>query len=307
MPTFTTRQIEAFRALMERQTVTRAAEMLHVSQPAVSRLIADLEESAGFTLFDRHQGRLVPTAEAHAFHAEVERAFVGLDRLGQAAEQIRTLRRGFLRIAAAPALALDLLPEAVAAFLARHEGVDVALSAVLSSTVIDLVAGQRCEVGFVAEAIPHPGVQLEPLFERPMVCILPLGHALGARPVIRASDLAAEPFISLPSASDPRIAMDHVFAGAGVAPRVVVEALLSKTVVALVEHGAGISLVDPVNAYYARDRVLVRPFQPVILNSMHVATRQGLPFSLLAEAFVGLVRERLGAVLDAVHGHNIQA
>jgi len=81
------RQVEAFRALMQRHTVTRAAQTLHVSQPAVSRLLADFEASVGFTLFERQQGRLVPTAEAHVLHEEVERAFVGMDRIAQAAQQ----------------------------------------------------------------------------------------------------------------------------------------------------------------------------------------------------------------------------
>ena len=62
------RQLEAFRAVMVWQTVTRAAEALHVSQPAVTRLIADLEESVGFQLFSRIRGRLHPTAEGEALY-----------------------------------------------------------------------------------------------------------------------------------------------------------------------------------------------------------------------------------------------
>jgi len=58
------RQLEAFRAVMLCQTVTKASEMLHISQPAATRLIADLEESIGFTLFERIRGRLIPTPEA---------------------------------------------------------------------------------------------------------------------------------------------------------------------------------------------------------------------------------------------------
>ncbi|MFP3520738.1 LysR family transcriptional regulator, partial [Pseudomonas sp. SIMBA_077] len=77
------------------------------------RLIADLESRVGFVLFDRQQGRLTPTAEARVLSEEVERAFVGMDRIAQAARQIRAMRRGSLRVAGSPAVALDLLPSVI--------------------------------------------------------------------------------------------------------------------------------------------------------------------------------------------------
>src|SRR5437868_6942450 len=97
------RQLEAFRAVMLCQTVTRAAEMLHISQPAATRLIADLEESVGFALFERVRGRLYPTAEAQVLYEEVQRSLVGVERIALAAQDIRELQRGSLQIAAAPA------------------------------------------------------------------------------------------------------------------------------------------------------------------------------------------------------------
>lgn len=83
------RQIEAFRALMQTRTATRAAAALGVSQPAVSRLLADFEAGVGFALFERRNGRLWPTAHAHALHEEVERAFTGFERVIQAAARWR--------------------------------------------------------------------------------------------------------------------------------------------------------------------------------------------------------------------------
>ena len=108
------RQIEAFRAVIVAGTVTRAGEMLRVSQPAVSRLIADLERSIGFALFERRRGRLLPTTEARYFHREIEKAYVGLDHLTKAAEAIRNLQGGQLRVAAMPAFAESLASRAIA-------------------------------------------------------------------------------------------------------------------------------------------------------------------------------------------------
>ncbi|WP_174875330.1 LysR family transcriptional regulator [Vogesella oryzae] len=78
-------QISAFKAVIELGTVTAAANYLHIAQPAVSRLIASLEEAVGFPLFERIKGRLQPTSQGRAFYLEVDRAFVGMERLRQSA------------------------------------------------------------------------------------------------------------------------------------------------------------------------------------------------------------------------------
>ena len=85
------RQLEAFRAVILRHSITRAAEMLHITQPAVTRLILDLETEIGFSLFTREKGRLFPTSDALLLYQEVERSFVGVERIAHAAQQIRSL------------------------------------------------------------------------------------------------------------------------------------------------------------------------------------------------------------------------
>ena len=292
----TIRQIEAFRAFMQRRSVTRAAEMLYISQPAMSRLIADCETSVGFTLFERNLGRLVPTAQAQVLYDEVQRAFLGLDRIALVAEQIRTMRRGSLRIAGAPSVGLTLLPEAIADFLREHQGVDVALLVDRSRGVLELMAGQSYDVCFVVEPIPYAGVQLEQIYEAPMACVLPLTHPLAEKRVIRPEDLQDQPFLSFPELSDSRIAIDRLCAAHGVRRKTFLESQLSDTLIALVEQGLGVSLVDPVSAYYARTRVAVRKFEPLIARKIYLATLTGQPMSTLGAAFVRVVRSKLDAL-----------
>jgi DNA-binding transcriptional LysR family regulator len=292
----TIRQVEAFRAFMQRRSVTRAAEMLYISQPAMSRLIADCEESVGFTLFERNQGRLVPTAEAQVLYDEVKRAFLGLDRIALVAEQIRTLRRGSLRIAGAPSVGLNLLPDAIADFLREHEGVDVALLVDSSRAVLELVVGQNYDVCFVVEAIPCAGVQLQQIYEAPMACILPLHHQLASKRVIRPEDLADQAFVSYPEPFDSRIAIDKVFVAHGVPRKTHIESQLSQTIIALVEQGLGMSLIDPISAHFARARVAVRKFEPLLTRKIYLATLNGQTMSTLGAAFVSAVRSKLDAL-----------
>jgi DNA-binding transcriptional LysR family regulator len=291
------RQIEAFRAVMLCNTVTRAAHSLHISQPAVSRLIADLESRVGFVLFERQQGRLSPTSEAHVLFEEVERAFVGLDRISQAAQQIRAMRRGSLRVAGSPAVALDLLPAVIARFVERHPGIDVNLLAHSATTVVEKVASGQCDLGLIAEPIPHHAVKSERLANAPMRCIVPRGHRLARKASLRPDDLRDQRFISFPQSFDARSAIDRVFVEAGVSRDLVIEAQLSQAIVALVANGAGVALIDPVTAAYARLRVAVKPFVPVVPDHFYIVTNASKTMSVVADAFCADVRKAFERVI----------
>ncbi|GAB3629885.1 LysR family transcriptional regulator [Pandoraea terrae] len=290
------RQLEAFRALIVRQTVTRAAQMLHVSQPAVTRLINDLEADVGFALFERANGRLHPTPEGMVLFEEVERSFAGLDRIAQTAEQIKSLRRGSLHIAGAPAMALEFLPGVLTAFIREHEGINTTLLIHASSIVIDLVVGRRCDVGFIAHPLTHAGANIETIHSAPMRCILPLGHRLAEKPVITPEDLRGESFISFPKEFDARMHIDGLFAEQRIDRVMTAESQLSAAICVLVEHGAGVALIDQITAHYASQRVVVKPFEPTILSEFAVVTSNQHPPSQLAKAFVDYAKRRIGEI-----------
>ena len=93
----TLRHLEAFRAVMVRRTVTGAAEMLGVTQPVVTRLIADLEQRIAIALFTRDKGRLAPTPEATLLFADVNQSLMGIERIANAASGIKALKRATWR------------------------------------------------------------------------------------------------------------------------------------------------------------------------------------------------------------------
>ena len=114
--------LEAFRAVVDHRSMTAAAGAMGVTQPAVSTQIARLEETVGFPLFERANGRLKPTAEGVLFYAEASRVLGEVDRLQAATAQIREGQSGRLVIASHPSAAISLLPNLVAKFLARAAG-----------------------------------------------------------------------------------------------------------------------------------------------------------------------------------------
>ncbi|HZZ95118.1 MAG TPA: LysR substrate-binding domain-containing protein [Usitatibacter sp.] len=259
------RQLDAFRALMLTSSTVRAAESLHISQPAVSRLVRDLQEALGLTLFERRGTRLVPTSEAVALYSEVERSFVGLERIAQAARDLRERRAGVLRIAAMPALCNGVLPRFAGKFLAKHDRIDLGLEGLVSSAVLDRVVNEQCDVGFAAAPIEHAAVAHRKMPAVPYVAVVPSGHRLARRRVLHPRDFAGEPFIALGPTTPSRFRVDDAFSREGVTRTVRVETPLSEIACALVAAGAGLSIVDPFTAEeYSTRGVVVRRFEPAL-------------------------------------------
>ncbi|MBZ9922200.1 LysR family transcriptional regulator, partial [Mesorhizobium sp. BR1-1-7] len=187
------RQVEVFRIVMTNGTTARAAEVLHVSQPAVSKMIQELERSLGFALFQRIKGRLHPTPEGQLFFREVEQAFIGLSHLRGAAARIRDYGSGELRIACLSALSTNVLPRALHAFMARNPNIAVTFQARMSSNVRDLVASGQFDLGIVADEIDRTGVETNEFAQFRVTVAVPQGHPLEALDVIRPMDLAGYP------------------------------------------------------------------------------------------------------------------
>ena len=121
------KHLQAFHAVFSTGSVTEAARRLHLSQPAVSRMIADLERELGLALFVRQRQRLVVTGEGRAFFREAERALAAVDQIVDIARDIRTLRGAHLRVVAPMIVAFGLMPAVIKAFTALHPKARVSL------------------------------------------------------------------------------------------------------------------------------------------------------------------------------------
>ncbi|MCI3204293.1 MULTISPECIES: LysR substrate-binding domain-containing protein [Pandoraea] len=293
------RQLEAFRAVMLHQTVTLASEMLHISQPATTRLIADLERSLKFRLFERVKGRLYPTVEARALYEEVQRSLAGVDRIARAADEIRNMQRGTLHVAAAPALALSFLPHAISDYLKTRPEAHVSMVMHSTRSIVDMVVGQRCDVGFARLSLSHSTAHGERLVAAKMVCALPAGHPLCDRAAIGPKDLAGERFVAHPRSVEARLQIDALLAAHGVEVKLQMESQISYAICSFVEAGAGVALIDAFSAWsYRGTGVVFKPFEPAIFTDTSVLTPSQRPTPLLLNSFVEHVRafakEKLG-------------
>jgi DNA-binding transcriptional LysR family regulator len=296
------RQLEAFRALMLCQTVTKASEMLHISQPAATRLIADLEDSVGFALFDRVRGRLVPTPEAHTLFEEVQQSLLGVERIARTAQEIRYQQRGVLVVAAAPALSLSFLPRVTAMFLRERPQTQVSLLSHSSRTVVDMVVGHRCDVGLAILAMNTPSTHGEPLLATRMLCAVPAGHRLAGRQVVTPTDLKGEDFASFPRVLDTRLQVDALFAAHGVERTLRFETQISQGLCSFVESGMAVGLVDAVTASeYRGNGIRFLRFEPEVRMDFTVLTPVQRRPAMLVQTYVKFVRDQALAQLDPLH------
>ncbi|SHH53286.1 LysR substrate-binding domain-containing protein [Bradyrhizobium erythrophlei] len=259
------RQVEAFRAMMLTGSVTDAAKLMAVTQPAVSRLLRDFQALLKMELFERRGSGLAPTASATALYMEVERSFVGLERIAAAAEEIRGRRTGTLRIAALPALSNGYLPRLAGGFLKERPNLNLSFFGVISPLVIDWVLNNQCDIGFAEVPIAHSGLPSVRLPALPRVAVLPAGHRLAAKATLEPRDFEGEAFVSLSAGSTSRHLIDQAFNRDDVRRVLRVEANLSEIMCGMVSSGLGVAICDPFTAQEFEGRgVVVRRFLPRI-------------------------------------------
>ncbi len=285
---FTPREIEVFAAVMTHGTTTRAADALNITQPAVSKIILQLTNKAGFPLFRNHRQRLIPTPEAHMLYAEVRRVFESVRGISRAAKEIKELRSGRLNVSALPAFGLTLLPSIVAGFTQQFPDVAVTLDIRSSSTIIQRASRNQLDIGVAAEVNDEtPSVVRRSLVATPPVCIMPKGHALSRLKVVQVDDLDGSNFVSLGVGDPMRRQLDTLCEERGVKRSLKIEAALSNTCINLVANGIGIAVVDRLSAWMARDLPIdIRDFHPHLDINLSVYRPWGTIASSAADTFI---------------------
>lgn len=259
------RQIEAFHAVMISGSTVRAAELMEITQPAVSRLISELEQSVKFSLFDRVRGRLVATPEAKLFFREVELSFKGLDRLRAAAAAIRDYGEGSLRIGCLAAGSVELMPAAIRLFRKRHPRIRLTMHVTWSSAIRDGVVDGNYDIGLAADEIDTSGVDTQVFSSSSGLIAMPSGHRLAGRKVLSPKDLEGLPLLGLVPEDRARQRLDAVLTDVGIEPQYIVETPNSATICALAQEGDAVGLVNPMAIGTSREMgVIFRPFAPKI-------------------------------------------
>ncbi|MBK18146.1 MAG: hypothetical protein CMM52_04830 [Rhodospirillaceae bacterium] len=294
------RQIEAFRAAMEFGSATAASEVLHVTQPAVSRLLADLEANVGFQLFERRARGLVPTQDAHSLYEEVKRSFIGLDRIGQVATGIREKATGTVRVIALSKYADGFVASIIGQFIKDNPGIMVELESSGTAGVVEGIVSQSYDVGIASATVSDSLVQAEPLFETSVLLAMDANDALATLKVVPLKELNGRRMVVLPEDSEYGSVIWKALRKQKVEPDVVGEARTHASLCKMVEAGAGITLVDRTTASdFPSENIVFRPTDPPITRKVATIVNTRIAQSIATKSFLDTLRND---VHDAVNG-----
>lgn len=249
------RHLRSFVAVAELRSFSRAAERIHLSQPALSRQIALLEHDLGVRVFDRTDRRVRLTSEGEDLLERSRGLVMDAASLAERARALKGGQTGILRVGSTP----QTLESFLAPFLARYRKLrpEVAVTLVEDG---GHALGKRVEQGDVhlALSIPHPGLRFRLLFPGWILAVVAPSHRLARTKTVELSDLAEEPLLALRPEFGSRQILDAAFRIAHRRPDVVLESAVPHTLVALAQSGYGTAIV-PSNLRIDRKQVSAAP------------------------------------------------
>lgn len=294
----TIRQLQCFREVMRTGSISEAARTLQRTQPAVSNMIATLEEELGVELFERQRGRLIRKPEAHYFLEESEQILERLTKTARTMKEIAGLELGRLKIACMPAASTYLMPQLVAEFVHDKPRVNVSMMMRDSSVIEEWVASQQYDIGLAETPPPNRALEAQ-TYELKCVCALPINDPLALKDVITPQDLAGQPLATLQEDHQNYQSTLKAFRSQKARLNQRFELLTFQPALKLVEEELCYCICDPMTAsgylqrFDDRARLAFKPFVPEVNLAVAVLTPAHRPASVLAGTFRKLLTDEL--------------
>ena len=296
------RQLRCFNAVLTTGAMTRAANLLGLTQPTVSITIAQLEREIGFALFKRSKGSLEPTPEAHILHEAALQALDSVERVRQLAREMHRLSGGELSILCYPGIAWSLMPELITRFRADHPNIRTMLVSRSTAVLRQLILAQNYDVAIFESPVGRTAIKTRH-YKFDCVCALPRKHALAKKDAISPFDLDGLPIAALSHDHTTNRQVRRAFATAGTCLNVALECDFFVSAVGFVNSGGGFAIVDPITAaQISSSDTAFRPFFPAIEYEIVMVCPTNRPMSLLANEFHDL----LGRELERLQGRVAQ-
>lgn len=287
------RHLAVFHAVMEEGSVSKAADRLGLTQPAVSIALTRLEELVGYSLFVRSKGYFVPRPEAEQLRADAELAVLAFEKFAQRAEVIGRGDAGVVRVGTIGSPALSFLPDAISEFSNVWSRVEVELTVRSSQQVSFLVGNGQMDVGIVEAPVAARSLA-STIVSLPCVCIMREDDPLAAEAVITPQCLAQRRLISVHRGHHLDRQIRDVFSKAGLTWQTDLRCYFFAIMRKMVANGAGVAIVDVVNGCAdLGDGVVWRPFGPAVSYDLAIITGADATLQSPAVAFLNLLVERL--------------
>ncbi|MBT4518689.1 MAG: LysR family transcriptional regulator [Halieaceae bacterium] len=285
-------QVIAFCTVARTGSFAEAAIQLHLSQPALSIAIKNLEEALGGKLLARTTRSVTLTPEGKAFYPVVRRLLADWEQSLQDVRNHFALRRGKLEIAAIPTYTTNLLPQILGDFHRQYPDINVTVHDVIAESVVDMVREGRCELGVTFDPGDAPDLNFQPQFKDRFIAILPPKHPLLARKQLRWPDLLAYPHISLQRPAGSRALIEQALAKKGMALTPAFESHQLVSIGRMVCEGLGLSVVPSTSRAQMEEMGLQcrAVSSPIITHQLGIITRRQQVLSVAAQAMETLIR-----------------
>ncbi|PYG25032.1 LysR family transcriptional regulator [Pelagimonas varians] len=289
-------------AVIQHSSVTRASKELGVSQPAVSRLLADLRQNLGFPLFDRRNGQLVPTQEVRFLQADIQRVLDLMGQIGEVSQSITERKTGHIRIACLPGFATSHLPKVVAQFLKDRPGVSITIEPDRPERILEWMIDEQFDFGITDGFRGHPAVISTDIDVR-TVCIFPDGHHLETRSEISPRDLIGDRIIHTRRDSEFFKSLSDAFLDADAPLKTLVETRQFTAACELVSLGLGVAIVSELDALkFVGKGIQARPFKPVLTHRLSLLRPMSKQLSAITLEFISAFTSSLEPFQDAKTG-----
>ncbi len=296
------RHIELFQAILQTGSLTAAAQLLHISQPAASKILKHAEQQLGFALFSRVRGKLQPTAEARILQQETERLAADLQHLRRLAGSLGRGEERALRLICTPALGQALVPEGLRHWRARFARTPCHLATQHTAEIVEALLLREADLGLTLQAVEHPGLSSEVLAQGQMMVIAPAGwwSEDELSQAVGLEQLSDAPLIGLDTRDALGGLLRHHLEALDSPPRIETWVQTYQLARSLVAAGQGLALVDPLTARAdSGPPVQARVLDPSIPVPLYALVRaQEVSCSAQTELLNEIRRQALMVMMD---------
>lgn len=276
-------------------SISGAARLLSVSQPAISRLLAYTEDGLKLQLFERVRGRIQPTPEARRLFVEADEVHRGVLRINDLADELRAHGIGSVRVVASPSAGHSMVPDAIARLRRRFPDLKVEFETLTLLEMISRVATARADLGISVLPVDEPTVDVEIIAEGSLNVVMPSNHPLAKQRSIRARELAPYPLISFGGQTPYGHIVAEALTTSAESIRIATVVRFTPDACAMVRSGAGIAVVDEfVLRGHAWPDLVSRPLTPRTAMKAYLLTPRFEPLSHNAAALAQILRGKTG-------------
>lgn len=287
----TIKQLRAFVAVAKTRSFTEACALVHLSQPALSVAIKNLEDSLGGQLLSRTTRTLSLTPEGESFYPRAQRLLADLDEACDEMHNRFALFRGKVAIASMPSFASNQLPLAIRNFRDKYPHINMAVHDVIHEDVVDMVRDGRVEVGVSFDPGDTEDLLFTSLFDDRFIAVLPQGHSLLNQEMIQWESLLNDDLILLQRPSGIRFLIEKMLEKEGITAVTQFETHQLATIGRMVAMGLGVSVVPSLCLGQMTELGAVcRPLEaPVITRQVGIITRRRYPLSAAAQGLLDVL------------------